>query len=288
MNVDPYYLARAARFHSKRLALGLGLFGGHSDYRRFVILGRGRTGSNFLRGLMNAHSRVVVFGELFRTPDSIGWEFPDYERFRNSRAPVALMQSDPPAFLEREVFRNFPSRTAAVGFKLFYYHARDDRRRRLWAWLKEQKDLRVIHLKRRNTLRMIVSEKKAFRTDTWTNTTGAEESKFSVAIDYEECLRRFQHEQAEAAAHDRFFSGHPMLEVIYEDLASDYRDRTKRILEFLDLDYEPIEPSTYRQSSQPLAETIENYFELKDKFKGTRWEAFFEARTPPAGGAVND
>lgn len=269
----------AARFHLQRLALDLGFLDGRSDYRRFIILGRGRTGSNFLRGLLNAHTRVVAFGELFRSCDSIGWEFPDYGRFRNTPGSIALMRNDPVRFLENEVFRKFPRRIGAVGFKLFYYHAQEDSRRNLWAYLKERKDLRVIHLKRKNTLEMILSEKKAFKTDSWTNTTGAQEPKFSVAIDYDECLQRFKHEQAAAEEHDRFFLGHPVLEVVYEDLTRDYRSRIKPVQEFLDVDYEALEPSTYKQSSQPLSEAILNYFELRERFKGTPWEGFFEAHT---------
>jgi LPS sulfotransferase NodH len=266
----------AAQFHVRRLARQLGLWGGHDDYRRFIILGRGRTGSNFLRGLLNSHPQVITFGELFRFPHEIGWEFPDYDRFLHSPSMVALLQNDPIRFLQKQVFGKVPRRIAAVGFKIFYYHAQEDSRRSIWPYLEEQKDLKVIHIKRKNTLRMILSEKKAFKTNRWTNTTGVEEAKFSVAIDYEECVRRFAEEQAAAEEYDHRFAEHPMLQVLYEDLVSDCQNQIRFIQAFLGLDYQALKPSTYRQSNQRLSEAITNYAELRNRFIGTRWEVFFD------------
>lgn len=274
--MDAHNLRDAVQFHLKNLAFDLGLFGGRSDYRRFIILGRGRTGSNFLRGLLNSHSQIVTFGELFRFYDSIGWEFPLYDRYWQDPGLIALMQNDPIGFLEKKVFRKFPKEVGAVGFKLFYYHAQEDSRRGVWDYLRDRRDMRIIHLKRNNTLRMILSEKRAFMTDNWTNTTGAEEEKSAVALDYEECLRRFRHEQEIAGEFERFFQRHPKVTVIYEHLASDYREPMRSIQEFLSVGYETVKPSTYKQSNRPLAESIPNYFELKEKFRNTPWEVFFE------------
>jgi len=51
----------------------------------------------------------------------------------------------------------------------------------------------------------------------------------------------------------------------------------KRIQEFLGVDYEAVQPATYKQSRLPLAVAISNYAELKERFNGTPWEMFFEA-----------
>src|SRR5262245_35796159 len=111
-------------FHLKNLALDLGVLDGHSDYSRFIILSRGRSGSNLLRGLLNSHSQIITFGELFRSYDSIGWEFPNYDHYLQYRRLISLFQNDPANFLEKKVFRKFPKHIAAVGFKIFYYHPR--------------------------------------------------------------------------------------------------------------------------------------------------------------------
>ena len=35
---------------------------GHSEYVRFITVGRSRTGSNLLRGSLMSHSRIILFG----------------------------------------------------------------------------------------------------------------------------------------------------------------------------------------------------------------------------------
>jgi hypothetical protein len=152
-------------FHSAISQHVVGLLGGHKHYRRFIILGRGRSGSNFLRGLLNSHNHIIVFGELFNFCDSIGWEFPDYDRFLQNRRLISLMRHNPAQFLDQHVFKRFPKSILAVGFKLFYYHAQDDSRKTLWPFIKNQTDLRIIHIKRNNALKVLLSEKRAFQTN---------------------------------------------------------------------------------------------------------------------------
>lgn len=269
-------LTNLCRFHFNNLALDLGIRDGHSDYCKFVILGRARSGSNFLRGLLNSHSQIITFGELFRSYDSIGWEFPDHDQYLQYRSLISLMQSNPVSFLEKKVFRKFPKRILAVGFKLFYYHAQDDSRKDVWPYLKNQKDLKIIHLKRNNTLGVIFSLKKANMTNKWTNITGEEEEKFTIPLDYDECLKEFTWEQEARKQFDDYFEGHPRIEVFYENLCNHCESEIKRIQEFLGVRYEIVKPTTYKQSNQPLSKSISNYFELKEKFKDTSWEEFFE------------
>jgi hypothetical protein len=50
----------------------------------------------------------------------------------------------------------------------------------------------------------------------------------------------------------------------------------KRPPNFLDTDFEAAKPATFKQANQPLLQMISNYSELKERFTGTPWEAFFE------------
>lgn len=265
-----------SHFHLRILALDLGMLGGCSDYCRFIILGTARAGSNFLRGLLHSHSQIVAFGELFRFYDSIGWDLPNYDRYLQCQRLTALMQRDPSGFLEQKVFRRFPRQISAVGFKMFYYHAQDDSRKSIWTFLRNQKDLKVIHLKRNNTLRLILSLKKAHQTNKWTNTTGVGEENLAISLDYEECLKAFTEAPEIKRQFDIYFEGHHKIDVFYRDLSSNYESEMRRIQEFLGVDYEVVKPTTYRQSNLPLSEAISNYLELKRRFRGTPWEEFFE------------
>jgi LPS sulfotransferase NodH len=253
--------------------LDLGTVTGSYDYIRFIILGRSRVGSNLLRGLLNSHTGICTYGELFRDYQFIGWGFPDYPQLKSV---LALIQKDPIAFLENKVFRKYPKYISAVGFKLFYYHAREDGRGRVWEYLRNDKEIRIIHIKRRNILRTHLSRKRAARSGKWANITGVTKDNAPISLDYEECIADFIRTREWEAQHDRLFENHPKIDINYEDLAKDYVGEMKYIQKFLGVEFEELQPSTYKQSSQPLSDAISNYFELKMGFASSPWEVFFE------------
>lgn len=261
--------------HLRSLASGAGLIEANTDYTKFIILGTARTGSNYLRGLLNSHMQIVAFGELFRDYDAIGWDFAHLPR---SRASQWLFQNDPVQFLETRVFGNFPKHIAAVGFKLFYYHAHSSTWEPVWTYLRDHKEIKVIHIKRKNFLKAYLSKKRAMVSKEWvrqqTNGTASHEP---IVLSYEECLDEFTKTQDWERKHDAFFEKHEKLEVFYEDLARDYVREMKGIQEFLGVEYKAVEPRTAKQSSRPLSASIANYLELKQKFEGSPWQTFFES-----------
>ena len=248
---------------------------GHKDYTPFIILARSRTGSNFLRGLLNTHPQIIVLGELFQNDQQIGWAYPGYSQ---SHQNLALFRQKPVDFLSRKVFRNFPTQTKAVGFKIFYYHAHSGNWQPVWPYLQQQKNLRVIHIKRRNLLKTYLSKKKADLTDVWVHTNGNHQTRkpFSVALDFDECQETFSQTRAWENEYNAFFGNQKILEIFYEDLADDYAEEMERVFSFLDVEQFPVEPQTHKQSKKPLSETIENYSKIKSQFQGSEWEAFFE------------
>jgi LPS sulfotransferase NodH len=272
----PLNLKDLIYFHVRNLALDLRIRDGHSDYCKFIILTRGRSGSNFLRGLLNSHNQIVTFGELFRSYGSIGWDFPDYDQYLQSQSLKTLMQNNPDRFLKEKVFKKFPKQILAVGFKIFYYHAQNDSRKTVWTFLRNQKNLKVIHLKRNNTLKVLLSLKRAFKTNKWTDITGSGEEDFAISLSYEECLHEFTWAQEIKKEYDIYFKDNHKIDVFYENLSRHHESEVRRIQEFLGVSCEIVKPSTYKQSKQPLSKVISNYFELKKKFKGTLWEEFFE------------
>jgi len=257
----------------QNVALDLGLLDGHQDYERFIILGRSRSGSNFLRGLLNSHSQLVVLGEIFQNQTKIGWAYPGYLQTRRN---YSLFLNDPIKFLDTKVFKKFPPQIAAVGFKIFYYHAQTANWQPIWNYLFAQKSLKVIHIKRRNILRTHLSRKLAAMDSNWVNTNGGQEDHRSVTLDYEECLNDFIQTREWEQNYDHLFEDHPITEVIYEDLAKDYSGEMGRLEGFLGVQAERVKPQTFKQSNQPLSQAISNFTELKAHFLGTPWESFFE------------
>jgi len=263
----------------RRAALVAGLLPGHTDYTRFIILGRSRSGSNFLRSLLNAHSQVTVFGEIFQSARgqdvrSIAWALPGYSQ---SARVLALFRSDPARFLETQVFHRFPPSTRAVGFKIFYYHAHEPAWEPAWTYLRAHREIHVIHIRRRNILETHLSRKRAILSDQWVKTSRHDPDAPlpPILLDYEECLADFVQTRAWETEYDRLFADHPKIEVVYEDLAADYRAEIARVQAFLEVDPEPVAPQTFKQSRQLLSQSIANYAELKARFQGTPWAEFF-------------
>ncbi len=256
----------------KNFARDLGLVDGHSDYTKFIILGRSRSGSNMLRGMLNAHTQVVTFSEMFKDPQSIGWDMPGYPQ---SGKVFDRFQNQTIDFIEQDVFKKMPSYVGAVGFKIFYYHAYGTSLEPVWHYLQENQDIHVLHIKRQNILKTHLSRVRAAVTDSWINLTGEKEQTPAVELDYDECLADFQQTRAWEEEFDRIFQAHPLLEIIYEDLARNYQERMAAVFNFLGVEPQPVQPQTYKQGSKKLPESISNYWELKARFAGTPWETFF-------------
>lgn len=259
---------------ARNLALDLGLLRGHWDYTRFIILGRSRTGSNLLRGLLSSHASVTIFSEIFQNRDAISWGLPYY-----TTTPKILnkFHNDPVGFLKEQIFRKAPINTRAVGFKIFYYHAQDEIWKSVWDYLVENKDIRVLHIKRQNILRTHLSKVRAEQSGRWANITGKTEEDQPVRLDYDQLVQDFKRTRSMEEAGDELFKDHPILEVVYEKLASDYINEFKHVQNFLSLENWPIAPQTYKQARESsLSRAIENYDELKQKFNHTPWESFFE------------
>lgn len=256
----------------KRIALDIGILPGSQDYVKFIILSRSRTGSEFLRSLLNSHSEITVFGELFQQIDHFNWEYPGFYRPRKHRA---ILEEDPALFLETEIFRRYPKNKRAIGFKIFYYHAQNDSWKCVWTYLQEQKDLRVIHLKRKNILETHLSRKRAGNSGMWVNLTGEKEVIQAMTLDYEECLNDFITTRRWEEQYGAFFKDHAILDISYEDLIKDSRAELQRVQEFLAVKREGLKSMTHKQTNKPLTQAIANYSELKDKFRGTEWAEFF-------------
>jgi LPS sulfotransferase NodH len=256
----------------KNFVLDLGLVDGHRDYTKFIVLGRSRSGSNLLRGLLNANSQVVTYSEMFKDPQTIGWDFPGTPQ---SGKVLERFQHQPIDFMEQDLFKKMPKSVGAVGFKIFYYHAYGTGLEPVWQYLKSHQEVHVLHIKRQNILKTHLSRVRASVTDSWINLTGEEEEAPAVELNYAECLADFQQTRAWEEEHDQMFSSHPLMEIIYEDLARNYAERMAEIFRFLGVEFQPVQPQTYKQTSKKLSESISNYWTLKSQFAGSPWETFF-------------
>jgi LPS sulfotransferase NodH len=227
---------------------------GHQVEKRFAIVGNARTGSNFLLDGLKSSPGIRVYHEIFAAHNrDIG---KDFEKTLST------------------VFQYESKSTRLIGFKVFYNHLTDDE----WKKLAELKDLKVIHLTRRNRLRTVISLEIAFKTGQWTqagNSDGPKEKR--VTLDPQKLLKRLEQiEEGEAATRARFFY-RDMLEIVYEELVRSPREEFESVS--ADLGVDGIDPGKIRlkkQNPEPLRQLILNYDEVESVLRSTRFVEYLE------------
>ncbi len=139
------------------------------DYTRFIILSGARTGSTVLAQALNSSTDIICFREVFNyTLNAIDYSVDGYDN--GSAEDLALRTRDHIAFLRERIFCQHPDRVRAVGFKFHYLHFWGFPG--LWQALAKDAQLRVLHLKRSNLLRTLVSLKIAESTGVWQQEPG--------------------------------------------------------------------------------------------------------------------
>ena len=253
-------------------AVDVGLLRGHDAFRRFVILGWYRTGSNFLRTLIDSHPRAVAYSELY-SPRGVYWGTARGRPLGAARL-AAARDVDPVAFLQRGPFRPQPNGIDAVGFKLFVPQLLFKEVPGLAAELVRQ-EVHVVRLTRRNLLRAHVSQLRSARTKRMSATArDADGAAPPVVVDVDAMLEFFagyarRHDDAAAALQTR-----PLLDVVYEDLAADPAATSAAVFDFLDLPRHAAESPLVRQGGGPLDRQIENVQDVVAALRGTPWESF--------------
>ena len=233
------------------------LFGmfGTTAFVPFIVLTRSRTGSNMLISMLDSHPNIRAEGELLRDLNP---------KFHG----VAL----------NLVFSRQPSYIGASGFKIFYGHARQDSGTRVWDQLERMEHLSVVHLKRRNILRTVVSERIALDQGIWLarSSQNLPKPRKRIRLSIEEAERAFSLTKLRETEGDRRFGDLALLDVYYEDLVCEAQAIFRKVTEFLNVPF--VEPITRlrKQNPEPLTDLLVNYDELQSAFSGTEWQHFFD------------
>jgi LPS sulfotransferase NodH len=211
---------------------------GKKQYTKFIILGRSRTGSNLLLSYLNSHINVRAEREIFK------W----------------LKGRDENELLNKN-FAKEPFFIRAKGFKIFYYHPYDKENGEIWKLLSDTKDLHVIHIKRKNILRTLVSKKIAQNSKAYTSEEEKKTNKVEEKInfDFDELNNLITHTRNLEKTGDDIFSGNKMITVYYEDLVENPELYFKTITDFLGLEYKKPRTSYKKQNPEKLSELLENF-----------------------------
>ena len=260
------------------------------SYVRFAIVCEERTGSNFLQRLLCSHPNVICLGELFNPSDTIrGWACQttkaSEEAHPDQGPPSITVDDDPVDYLETRVFRNYPDKIKAVGFRFFYDHARKGVWQNARDYVRIFNGIRIVHLRRDNLLDRYLSHALAKRSNEWIALEDQPEHyNGTVTLDPKHCFESFvlsRWYQDEAAG---LFADHPLLDISYEQLCDDLEQQSGRLQEFLSLRHHPLCSDTKKQRHRPKREMISNYDQLKaslaDGLKHgwaqPEWRAYFD------------
>lgn len=263
------------------------------SYTKFVIIGQERTGSNLLQTLLASHSNILSFGEIFNVDEQVRkkalWSFvwntrngaslipsPTKEllspedvqilRARSLKIVKPLTLEDNPAeYLAKYVYKEYPDDIKAVGFRLFYSHARNDEWKEAWEYLKSA-HVKIIHLKRKNLLDRYLSYALALRSNVWISYT-IENDAYNepITLDPADCFKDLNRSLLYQQQIDGFFENNLKLEVTYEALHCNLVEENRKIQQFLGLEYQELSSKTIKQRIRKKTEIIANYNALKQQ-----------------------
>jgi LPS sulfotransferase NodH len=175
-------------------------------------------------------------------------------------------------FLEKYIWRLQNKNIKAVGFKLFYYHAKDMDWNRIWAYLQEDSSIKIIHLHRNNCLKTVLSHQTAIKHKRWHSNVEKQEPLY---LDFNYCKKYFEDfHQYEKSISTKFIN-HNIYKFYYEDLISEKENIMSEIFKFLDVQEMDSSSSMKKLNKKPLDQSIKNYYELKQKFMDTPWQKYF-------------
>ena len=280
---------------------------------RFIILSGPRTGSTMLVTTLNSSPQITYFGELFKfMEDTVGFglggiDIPGYDN--HSVADLELRNSDFKAFLNQRIFVEMKG-VIATGFKQHYSHFLGFPGLR--EWLVEQRDMRVLHLHRRNLLRVLLSTEITKATGGWVDRAQPtlkdkhlpsllqralrhparyaaripelfhnrapewKAKREAITLSPQECAAFFKETELHVEFYDKLLAKHQVHTLFYEDLVDRREATLNAVQQFLGTTPRRLGVSTARQNPEPLAELIANYDELRTAFQGTEYESFLD------------
>ncbi|MFZ0390606.1 MAG: sulfotransferase, partial [Calditrichia bacterium] len=216
----------------------------------FVIVADMRTGSTMLAHSLNRHPQIRCLGEIFHQQD-----------FTDNQLSEANRHRLPPGKILQHIFRSRKNIKAA-GFRAMIFLPEKSRPHWISAWqrLREQKNLKVIYLKRGNKLAWYASvqiSQKLNRyhpsqNDPVLKPANRPSLQISPGV-FDNWVRR---RELLYNRRRKQLRGHPSLEVRYENLTADWKAQFGRIQRFLGVAPKQIPDAKYKQEKRPLNDIV--------------------------------
>lgn len=247
----------------------------NAQYRKFVIVSHGRSGSTYFRSLLNSHPAIRCYGELFNPVPKKTFFHPEHFPLNIRETPAYLenlRRTKSVDFLSDYIWRKYPSGRKAIGFKLFYYHAKEGPWSNLWEFIYNDPTIRIIHLHRKNRLKTFLSLEMAKKYDKWHSNVKDPEP---IHLEIERCRLFFEEFQSYEDDIDEKFKNHKSIKFYYEDLVAHREYVMNSVLDLLSVENRPHSSPMKKLKKKNLNEAISNFSSLQRAFKGSPWEKYF-------------
>lgn len=247
----------------------------HTDFVRFVIIAPGRSGSGLLVSYLASHPEIVSYNEVLNNR-TVVWG----RGHKRGASPARWqeMDADPAAFVRRHVWHPQPQGVRAVGFKVITTHLLSSRLVTALQMILADETIRVILQDRHNQLASFLSLEHARREEVWAATDAATpQQRPPLALDAAELDLFFRNRDKVRTIFRQLTRRHRTMESWYEDTVEAPDAEGVRLCSFLGVREMPLTSPLKKQGSGDLRHAIANYDELRDRFAGTPWAAFFPA-----------
>ncbi len=222
-----------------------------------VCISAKRTGSTFLWSCLNSHPQLTAFGELFVTnPKS------PTKKYKNSVSLLPYRNTEYKSIVNYLEFMN--SYFYNTTFKVMYNQIEK------FELLKHLKNFPIIHLKRRNLVRWIISNENAHKTDFYViqNLTA------------KNLWKRIQKSEKYFEKWDAILNDFNSITLYYEDILGKSKDKKtyldtntcKKICSFLNLEYFDMFSVTKKKNHFHVLEYLPEKEKTKDMLKDTKYE----------------
>jgi LPS sulfotransferase NodH len=234
-----------------------------SDRSSFVVLCTPRTGTNLFIEMLNSHpdcfSGYEVLSEMHVRDNHIPWFLPD---IADNLKLCDLRRTNPVAFLEKLDQLTRSRGYSAVGFKYMYWEA--DKTPAVTEYLVSHKDIRVIHIRRRNLLRRLLSQRRAEQTGQWFAEGDQTVELPPIRLTLHDLVADINYLRPKEIYYGGLVESHDVLNLYYEDIVSDTVGTAKQAWRFLGLrDWDSVSIRSKKIGVDPLEHAIENYDELR-------------------------
>ena len=247
------------------------------NMEKFIIVSQARTGSTMLTSALSHHQEILMHGEVFGM-DNAHLNFYGID-YKHNPPLVDILRSirnkDPVKFFYDFVLQ--AGNRKAVGLKFKFEELSQPIWEPLVEVIKDDVNIKIIFLKRRNLWERYLSEYVAVNVTKIFNTQDPNYGRDTIEIEIPplKVEKAFRRSRRWERLYYKMFKSHPHIRLTYEGLINNLEGRMQEVQNFLGVQSENLFPSTIKLNKGKMLYKVKNLEELKNHFFNTELTTFF-------------